>query len=54
MVTTLIMLISILVNVYLLIELADIKDEVTFERWNKLELKEQLDIEINKVKILEE
>lgn len=54
MTTTLIMLISILVNICLLIELADTKDEVTFERWHKRELKEQLNIEINKVKMLEE
>lgn len=54
MMTTLIMIISVLVNVCLLIELADTKDEVTFERWHKRELKEQLNIEINKVKMLEE
>lgn len=54
MMTVVIMFISILVNVLLMIELADRKDEVTFERWHKRELKEQLNIEINKVKMLEE
>lgn len=54
MMTVVIMFISVLVNVLLMIELADRKDEVTFERWHKRELKEQLNIEINKVKMLEE